>query len=141
MHETSVQNNMPDQPIKSSSILEEIGSLWHELRSLSHDHLRIAALETQRAGKTLVELIIGGVMVALLFSATWLGLLAAAVVTLVENGIMASIAILLAVILNLLLALLICVMIRRKSHYLQFPATIRSLKPVPTKDHNDEKPS
>jgi ABC-type uncharacterized transport system permease subunit len=131
---------MLDKPMKTSSILEEIESLWFELRRLSHDHLRIAALETQRVGETLVELIIAGVMVALLLSATWLGLLAFAVIKLIENGIMASTAILLAVIFNLILALFICGMIRRKSNFLQFPATIRSLKPIPTKEHNDEKP-
>ena len=107
-------------------MLEDAQSLWHELRGLIHDRFRLAALETQRAGKSLVDMIVAGVMVGVLLISAWLGLMVAAVFGLVENGIAVSSAILLAVAFNLLLALILFGVIRRKSCYLQFPATLRS---------------
>ncbi|MDO9234474.1 MAG: hypothetical protein Q7U28_00380, partial [Aquabacterium sp.] len=85
-----------------------------------------------RAGQSLVAMVMAGVMAAILLSCAWLGLIAAAVLWLVENGVVASSAILLAVAFNLLLALMLSVVIRRKSRYLQFPATLRSFQPRPT---------
>jgi uncharacterized membrane protein YqjE len=115
-------------PVSDSTVLEDAQSLWHELLGITHDRFRLAALETRRAGESLVSMIIAGVMVAFLLSSAWLGLMAAAVLGLIENGVVASSAILLAVALNLLLALILYRVIRRKSRYLQFPATLRALQ-------------
>jgi uncharacterized membrane protein YqjE len=117
-------------PVSGSGVLEDAQSLWHELRGLAHNRFRLAALETQRAGKSLVAMVVAGVMVAILLSGAWLGLVAAAVLWLVEQGVAASSALLLAVAFNLLAALILCGVIRRKSRYLQFPATLRSLQPM-----------
>ncbi|MDD5323115.1 MAG: phage holin family protein [Methylococcales bacterium] len=127
-------------PLSNSGVLEDAQSLWLELRGLTHDRFRLAALETQRAGKSLVAMIVAGLMVAVLLSGAWLGLMAAAVLWLVDNGVVASSAILLAVAFNLLLALILCRVIRRKSRYLQFPATLRSLQPRPPGHRDAEKP-
>lgn len=126
--------------LSGSGLLDESLALWFELRGLSHDRLRLAALETQRAGMSLVIMIVAGAMVAVLLNGAWLGLLAAAVQWLVENGIMMSSAILLAVAFNFLLVLVLCGVIRRKSRYLRFPATLRSLRPMPTERQKTEKP-
>jgi len=127
------------EPVKGSGVLEDAQSLWQELRELSHDRFRLAALETQRAGDSLVSMLIAGAMVAVLLIGAWLGLLAAAVLWLVEHGVVASSAILLAVGCNLLLSLILCAVIRRKSRYLQFPATLRSLRPRPPERRDQEK--
>lgn len=118
-------------PLSGSGVLEDAQSLWHELRGLAHDRFRLAALETQRAGESLVAMIVAGVMVAVLLSCAWMGLVAAAVLELIENGVVASSAILFAVVFNLLLTLILCGVIRRKSRYLQFPSTRRSLQSMP----------
>ena len=89
-------------------MLEDAQSLLHELLGLTHDRFLLAALETRRAGESLVAMIVAGVMVAFLLSSAWLGLMAAAVLWLIENGVVASSAILLAVAFNLLLALILC---------------------------------
>ena len=47
-------------------MLEDGQSLWHELRGLTHDRFLLATLETQRAGKSLVDMIVAGVMVGVL---------------------------------------------------------------------------
>ncbi|WP_374089599.1 phage holin family protein [Methylomicrobium lacus] len=128
-----------DATASDSGVLEDARSLWHELLELSHDRFRLAALETQRAGESLVAMIMVGVMVAVLLSAAWLGLMAAAVARLVEYGVVMSSAILLAVAANLLLALILCGVIRRNSRYLQFPATLRSIQPIPPGRQEAEK--
>jgi hypothetical protein len=121
-------------------MLEDAQSLWHELRGLTHDRFRLAALETQRAGKSLVDMIVAGVMVGVLLIGAWLGLMAAAVLELLEHGVVAtSSAILLAVASNLLIALILFGVIRRKSRYLQFPATLRSFQTTPSERRDMEK--
>jgi len=123
-----------------SGMLEDAQSLWLELRGLTHDRFRLAALETQRAGKSLVDIVVDGIMVAVLLIGAWLELMAAAVLELVEHDVVAtSSAILLAVASNLLLTLILFGMIRRKSRYLQLPVTLRSLQPIPSGRRDTEK--
>lgn len=137
--ETIGQTATRGDPRKGSGVLEDAQSLWQELRELSHDRFRLAALETQRAGDSLVGMIMAGMMVAVLLIGAWLGLLAAAVLWLVEHGVVASSAILLAVAFNLLLSLILCGVMRRKSRYLQFPATLRNLRARPPERRDQEK--
>jgi len=126
-------------PASGAGVLEDAQSLWHELRELAHDRFRLAALETQRAGKSLVDMIVAGLIVGVLLISAWRGLLIAAVLELVGHGMVASSAILLAVASNLLLALILFGVTRRKSRYLQFPATLRSLQPMPSGRRDTEK--
>ena len=63
----------------------------------------------------------------------------AAILRLVESGMVASNAILLAVAFNLLFTLLLFGVIRRKSYFLQFPGTLRSLQSAPPERRNEEK--
>ena len=137
--ETPGQAATRGDPVSGSGVLEDAQSLWHELRELTHDRFRLAALETQRAGKSLVDMIVAGIMVAVLLINAWLGLLTAAVLRLVAHGMVASSAILLAVAFNLLLTLLLFGVIRRKSRHLQFPATLRSLQPMSSGRRDTEK--
>lgn len=127
-------------PVRDYSVLEDVQSLLHELLGLTHDRLLLAALETRRAGESLVSMLVAGVLVAVLLSSAWLGLMAAALLGLIENGIPASSAILLAVAFNLLLALILFGVIRRKSRYLQFPATLHSLQAKPPGRRDAQKP-
>ncbi len=76
-----------NESLVGSSVLEDAQALWSDLGKLAHDRFQLAALETQRAGESLVSMIIAGVMVALLLSIAWSGLLVAAVLSLVEHGL------------------------------------------------------
>jgi Protein of unknown function (DUF1469). len=138
-NETFGQTTTRGDPTKDSGVLKDAQSLWYELRELSYDRFRLVALETQRAGDSLVSMLMAAVMIAVLLIGAWLGLLAAAVLWLIEHGIVASSAILLAVVFNLLFTLILCGVIRRKSRYLQFPATLRSLRPMSTERDTKEK--
>ncbi|CAD6875515.1 phage holin family protein [Methylomonas fluvii] len=117
-------------PSNDVGMLEDIQLLWEDLQGLSHDRFRLAALETRRAGQSLITMVAAAVMLGLLLSAAWLGLQAAGVQWLIEHDLRTSSAILFAVAFNLLLALSLLGLIRRRSRYLQFPATQHSLKPV-----------
>jgi hypothetical protein len=128
---TPGQTATQQEPLNDSGVLADARSLWAELCGLSLDRLQLAALETRRAGDSLVTMIISGVMIAGLLTSAWLGLLAAAVVVLIDTGLATSSAILLATAFNLFLALILLGLIRRKSRHLQFPATLRSLQPLP----------
>jgi hypothetical protein len=127
------------EPQIDSGVLEDMLSLWDELQGLGHDHFRLAALETRRAGQSLVTMLATSVLMVLLLNSAWLGLLAGGVVWLLENGIKASSALMLTVALNLLL-LLICIrVIRRHSRYLQFPALTNGLNPNPVNPWDKDK--
>jgi uncharacterized membrane protein YqjE len=138
--ETPGQTATHGDPMSGSGVFEDAQALLFELRGLTHERFRLAALETRRAGISLVTMIIAGGIVAVLLVSVWLGLMAATVLWLVENDVVvASSAILFAVAFNLLLALILCSVIRRKSRYLQFPATLRSLQPMPPERRDAEK--
>ena len=126
-------------PVRGSGVLNDAQSLWQELLGLTHDHFRLAALETQRAGESLVAMIVAGVMLAILLSGAWLGLMVAVVLWLVEHGLAASSGLLLAVAVNVLVVLIPYAVILRKRRYLRFPATLRSLQPLPPSRRDAEK--
>ncbi len=123
-----------------SSVLEDAQSLLHELLDQAQDRFQLAVLEARRAGESLVDMVAAGVMVGILLAGAWLGSEAAAVLWLIEHGIAASGALLLATSFNILLALILCGVIRRKSRYLQFPATLRSFQPMPKNQKSAEQP-
>lgn len=145
MDANTIKNEMPKQtaargdPSNGSSVLEDASALWNEVRGLTHDRFQLAALETQQAGVSLVNMVMAGVLVAGLLCGAWMGILAAAVMGMVENGVMVRSAILLAVILNLLLALVFCRVLHRKSRHLRFQATLNSLKPMSKRHEHPEK--
>ena len=127
-----------DRPV---GLLKETTQLWDELHGLAHDHLQLAALETQRAGESLVTMITAGMIVAGLLLGAWLGLMGAAILALTGSGLMETDrALLLAVAVNLLAALVLCGVIRRRSHHLRFPANTGSLQPAAANSLKAEKP-
>ncbi len=78
-------------------------------------------------------MIAAGVMAAVLLVSAWLGLMGAVVLWLIGIGVAASTALLLAVAANLVFAFILYSVIRRESRHLQFPATVRSLRPASSK--------
>jgi hypothetical protein len=109
--------------------MDEVRYIWRDLRLLIHDHLRLATLETKLVAESLVSMVATSVAVVLLLVTAWLGLVSAAVVFMVEMELPISGAILIAVLFNVVIALLLGVAIRRQVSHLQWPATLRSLRP------------
>lgn len=121
--------NASDEP----ALLQEAQRLWHEVRGMAHEQLTLAALELRLAGESAVRMLVSGVLIAVLLVSAWIGLLAAGILWLVSLGVAAAAAILAGVVLNLALAALLYASIRRRSRHLQFPSTLRSLRPLPLK--------
>ena len=140
-NETVEQTATSNRSENDSRIVDDIQSLWHELRELNHAHFRLAALEAQQAGNSLLVMLIAGILIAILLSVTWAGILTATVMALSRHEILTDniLLILLAVALNLLLVLILWGVIRNKGHYLRFPATLRSLKSMSSASRNMEK--
>jgi uncharacterized membrane protein YqjE len=131
LNKTPGQTETPEDPVTGCEVLQEAQCLLHELQGLIHDRFRLAALETQRAGETLVVIIVAGVMMAILLVGSWMGLIAAGALALIKIGVIPSSAIiLLAVACHLLIALIVIGVMRRKSRHLLFSATRRSFKPI-----------
>ena len=123
-----------------AGLLDDAKALWQQLRGLAHDQLTLATLEARLAGQSLVTMIAAGVMIGALLISAWLGLMGAAVLWLISHGVIASIAMLVAVGVNLLVALGLYHVSRRQSRHLLFPATRRSLRPVPPTLQRSERP-
>jgi hypothetical protein len=112
-----------------ADLLEDMRLLWHDLRGLTHDHLKLAALEAKRAGNSLASMVAAGVVMAILLISTWIGLMAAGALALIQSNWVGDIeAVLLMAAANLVGALLLFWFIRRKSRYLLFPETVHSLR-------------
>ncbi len=118
-------------PGRRAAVPQGANLLWQALLGLAHDRLELAALETQRAGESLVAMLVAGMLLAGLVLSAWLGVLGAAMLALISRGVMATgSALLLAVALNLVIALMLWRHIGRLSHDLRFPANGRSLEPA-----------
>ncbi|MEO6145554.1 MAG: phage holin family protein [Sulfuriferula sp.] len=124
----------------ATSLLEDAKSIWLELVGLLHDRLQIAALETKLAGERLAAIVAMSVIVAVLAVSTWLGLNGAAILWLIDMGLMPSIALLVGVLFNVILAVLFFLTIQRERQKLGWPATLRSLQPMERKGVNGENP-
>jgi len=117
----------PAATAADTGLLEIARGLWHDLRGLAHDHLQLAALETERAGRTLVNMVCYAVAAAILLVTAWLGLMGAGAMLLIGAGLHPGAAVLLVAALNVAAAYVLFSMVRRASRHLRFPATVRSL--------------
>ena len=122
-----------------AAVPQEAKLLWQALRGLAHDRFELAALETQRAGESLVAMVVAGMLVAGLLLSAWLGLLGAAILALTSLEVMEiGSAVLLTVPVNLVVAVILWRMIGRLSHDLRFPANARSLEPASSEGQEAE---
>lgn len=123
------------QPGQQSGLLEHARLLERELRGVLHDHLFLAALETRRAGESLVRIIVMGLIAAGLLLSAWLALAGAVVVVLVQRALLTpGSALALVFVLHCLLAMILFSAIRKSSSRLLFPASISRLEPAVSSD-------
>lgn len=127
-------------PVESphkASLLDDAKAIWVDIAGLLQDRVELAVLETQQAGKGLVKILVAGVIIALLLTTAWLGLVGAVILWFVHLGLMVSWAIMLGVLVNLFVAVLLYLLIQNQIHHLGWPATMRSLrKPVPRQEND-----
>ena len=124
----SAQESAPDPDLSLSAALR---SVYLEVRVLLHDHLRLAALEAQRALRNLAMMIALGVVAALLVVTAWLALVAGMVALAVELGASWPVGFLAASIISLAVALGAGLWIKHLGTQLMLALTLDWLRPRP----------
>ena len=125
---TDAESASPHGEAANDGVLDSAQALWRDVTAHLKDHIELALLETQRAGKSAVNMLIYAIAAALLLVTAWLGALAALVVGMAASGLHPGWGILIVVGLNLGGVFTLYLMIRSHSENLRFPATVRSLK-------------
>ncbi|MCH8551006.1 MAG: phage holin family protein [Natronospirillum sp.] len=121
-----------EAPSTSGLLNKGMSGLLNEFRSLAHDHLELAALETRLSVYTLLRMVVVSSLTALVLVSAWLALAGSAAMGLIGNGLDPALALLFVAVANLLLAVMCWLWIRRMSQSLGWPATQRAIKPVDT---------
>jgi uncharacterized membrane protein YqjE len=112
---------------------------WANLKALVQDHALLAVLELQRAGVSLVKMIIAGIVISILVVSAWMAIVAAAIAFAIGQGANWALAILVAAFVNLLVAGGIALWAKKQVPDLLFAATMRQLrKDVPDGEHEHE---
>ena len=109
--------------------IEALRSIWQELPGLVSDRVDLLALEVQRAGRALAQMVAMVVAAAILGVTAWLALWAGIAVGLVELGLHWSLSLLLVLALNAVTAVLAVMRLRSLLPLLRLPATRRHLAP------------
>ncbi|HWP17987.1 MAG TPA: phage holin family protein [Burkholderiaceae bacterium] len=106
-----------------------MSATWEEVRGALQERLRLLSLEAQRSGLALVQLVLYGVMAAVLVVTAWLTLMGGVTVWLVLHaGLHWVAAVIGIVVLNLIAAALLAAAMRKLVPQLGFPATVRQLR-------------
>ena len=105
------------------------------LKGLVQDHALLAVLEVQRAGISLVKMIVAAIVISILVVSAWMAIVAAAVVWAVGAGANWGLAILIAALVNVAVAVGLAFWAKKQIPDLLFSATARQLrKDVPHKE-------
>jgi uncharacterized membrane protein YqjE len=112
---------------------------WANLKALVQDHALLAMLEVQRAGVSLMKMIIAGIVISILVVSGWMGIVAAIVGGAIGAGANWAVAILVAALVNLAVAVGLAFWAKQQLPDLLFSATVRQLrKDVPDEEHEHE---
>jgi uncharacterized membrane protein YqjE len=112
------------------------------LKALVQDHALLAVLEVQRAGISLVKMIVAGIVISILVVSAWMGIVAAIVGWAIGEGANWALAILIAAIVNIVVAVALAFWAKKQVPDLLFAATVRQLrKDVPKEnEHAPDRP-
>ena len=112
------------------------------LKALVQDHALLAVLEVQRAGISLVKMIVAGIVISILVVSAWMGIVAAIVGWAIGEGANWALAILVAAIVNIVVAVALAFWAKKQVPDLLFAATARQLrKDVPKEnEHAPDRP-
>jgi uncharacterized membrane protein YqjE len=121
-----------DASVPPPDLGEHAASFAREVRGLVHDQIELATLESRLLIQRVLRMAMIAVFSALVLAGAWFALTGAAVFVLISLGVAPAMAMALLAGASVLLALGAWLLLRRTSARLGFPATQRTLKPVPT---------
>lgn len=121
-----------DAGVSSSTpdLSAELSGWWLQVKVLLHNQLQLLTLEGERVARSMVALLVFGLIAGLLALTLWFGLLAQIVLLAQQSTLSAWQSLGLAMIVNLLG---LWYVLRRCAYYsslLRFPATLQSLRPT-----------
>ena len=111
----------------SPGLLQSIKALLQELPGLVSDRVELLSLELKRAGAALAQIVVLGVVAALLGLTAWVLLWGAIVSGLVTLGLHVGLAMLAALLMNGAAAAVVLTRMKKQVGLLQLPATRRHL--------------
>ena len=132
----SGDNSAAPQP----SLLQTLQGLWRELPGLISDRVDLLALELQRAGRALMQIVALIVIASILAVTAWLALWSAVVGMLMALGLHWSVALLAVLVVNLGAAWWAVNRMRSLVADLRLPATRRHLALSPSPQPKDPAP-
>ena len=131
-------------PLRPTSMTSgtRLSLAFANLKALVQDHALLAVLEVQRAGISLVKMIVAGIVISILFVSAWMGIVAAIVGWAIGEGANWALAILVAAIVNIVVAVALAFWAKKQVPDLLFAATARQLrKDVPKEnEHAPDRP-
>lgn len=111
-----------------STLIESVlGNIWELMR----DHLLLVALESQRAGRSILRMVFGAVVVAVLLVTGWLALVASAMFWIVAADASWARAFLAVGLLHAAISAAIVFWLRRTAGQAMFSATLQRLRGQP----------
>jgi uncharacterized membrane protein YqjE len=113
---------------------------WANAKALVQDHALLAVLEVQRAGVSLVKIIIAGIVISILAVSAWMGLVAAAIGWAIGAGANWALAILVAALVNVAVAAGLGFWAKKQVPDLLFSATLRQLRKDVPHGENEHEP-
>jgi uncharacterized membrane protein YqjE len=113
---------------------------WANVKALLQDHALLAVLEVQRAGVSLIKIIIAGIVISILVVSAWMGLVAAAIGAAVGAGANWALAVLIAALVNIALAVGLAFWAKKQVPDLLFSATLRQLRKDAPHGENEHEP-
>lgn len=113
---------------------------WANLRALVQDHALLAVLEVQRAGVSLVKMIIAGIVISILIVSAWMGIVAAVIGWAIGAGVNWAVAILVAALANIAVAVGLAFWAKKQVPDLLFAATVRQLRRDVPDGENEHEP-
>jgi uncharacterized membrane protein YqjE len=116
---------------KAPGIFGELANTFAAIRRVISDFLELAALEAKRAGLTLMWMVAGGAIAAILAVTAWLSLVGAVAIWAVSSGISWTAVFIAIALVNLAAAALILWLCVSMSRDLLFSATRRQIATAP----------
>lgn len=108
-----------------------VSSLISETRQLASDFVHLAVLDARRAGVRLAMLLSTGLVIATLVITAWMGLVAAGIVWLFDQGVSWPLAIGIAALINIVAAAGLAWWARHLVSEMPFTALLRQLRGEP----------
>jgi uncharacterized membrane protein YqjE len=127
----------PARP-REAGLGQLLGSFFSDTRQLVADFAHLAVLDARRAGVRLAMLLAAGLVIAILIITAWMGLVAAGIVWMFDQGVSWPVAIAIAALINIVAAAALAWWARHLVSEMPFTALLRQLRGDAPKDPDEE---